>query len=95
MNVIAEGRQVSRRDTLKKATASVSAAMTAYLLRSRVHGAHALIGAAAVDPRIQGPFLILSTPFTASGAVDFEALARQACYVDWCGVSGYGLAAVG
>ena len=40
------------------------------------------------DPRIQGPFLILSTPFTASGAVDFDALARQACYVDWCGCPG-------
>jgi dihydrodipicolinate synthase/N-acetylneuraminate lyase len=43
---------------------------------------------ANADPRIQGPFLILSTPFTASGAVDFEALARQACYVDWCGCPG-------
>ena len=43
---------------------------------------------AAPDPRIQGPFLILSTPFTAAGAVDFDALASQACYVDWCGCPG-------
>jgi dihydrodipicolinate synthase/N-acetylneuraminate lyase len=41
-----------------------------------------------VDPKIQGPFPILSTPFTASGAVDFDALARSAQYVDWCGCPG-------
>jgi dihydrodipicolinate synthase/N-acetylneuraminate lyase len=40
------------------------------------------------DARIQGPFLILSTPFTATGAVDFGALAREARYVDWCGCPG-------
>jgi dihydrodipicolinate synthase/N-acetylneuraminate lyase len=45
-------------------------------------------GAATADPKIQGPFLILSTPFTASGAVDFDALAKQARYVDWCGCPG-------
>ena len=38
----------------------------------------------SADPRIQGPFPILSTPFTSSGAVDFDALARSARYVDWC-----------
>ncbi len=53
------------------------------------HGAHLRADTGATpDPRIQGPFLILSTPFTASGAVDFDALARQACYVDWCGCPG-------
>jgi dihydrodipicolinate synthase/N-acetylneuraminate lyase len=51
-------------------------------------GADRLPDAQAADPRIQGPFLILSTPFTSSGAVDFEALARQALYVDWCGCPG-------
>ncbi len=42
----------------------------------------------SADPRIQGPFPILSTPFTSSGAVDFDALARSARYVDWCGCPG-------
>lgn len=42
----------------------------------------------SADPRVQGPFLILSTPFTASGDVDYEALAREARYVDWCGCPG-------
>lgn len=45
-------------------------------------------GSGTADPRVQGPFLILSTPFTESGAVDFEALANQARYVDWCGCPG-------
>jgi len=40
------------------------------------------------DPKIQGPFLILSTPFTASGEVDFDALANQARFVDACGCPG-------
>jgi 4-hydroxy-tetrahydrodipicolinate synthase len=30
----------------------------------------------------------LSTPFTAAGAVDYEVLARQAQFVDWCGSPG-------
>jgi hypothetical protein len=40
------------------------------------------------DPRVRGPFPILSTPFLASGAVDYEVLARQAKFVDWCGSPG-------
>ena len=43
---------------------------------------------APADPRVRGPFLILSTPFTESGAVDFEVLANQARFVDWCGCPG-------
>lgn len=42
----------------------------------------------AADPRIRGPFPILSTPFTAGGAVDFDVLAHQARFVDWCGCPG-------
>jgi dihydrodipicolinate synthase/N-acetylneuraminate lyase len=73
---------------LRIATAGVSGAVAATLLRQPAHGASLLADTVAADPRIQGPFLILSTPFTASGAVDFDALARQACYVDWCGCPG-------
>lgn len=40
------------------------------------------------DPKIRGPFPILSTPFTASGAVDFEVLAHEARFVDWGGCAG-------
>ena len=73
---------------LKVATAGAAGASAATLRRQPAHGANGLAGAGAADPRIQGPFLILSTPFTASGAVDFDALAKQACYVDWCGCPG-------
>jgi len=45
-------------------------------------------GTGTADPKVQGPFLILSTPFTASGEVDYEVLANQARYVDWCGCPG-------
>ena len=40
------------------------------------------------DPRIRGPFPILSTPFLESGEVDFDTLGLQAKFVDWCGCSG-------
>ncbi|MFZ2276934.1 MAG: hypothetical protein WAW39_04005, partial [Prosthecobacter sp.] len=44
--------------------------------------------AADADPRVRGPFPILSTPFTESGAVDYEVLANQARFVDWGGCPG-------
>lgn len=40
------------------------------------------------DPRIRGPFPILSTPFLENGEVDYNVLGRQAKFVDWCGCSG-------
>ena len=36
------------------------------------------------DPRVRGPFPIISTPFTESGAVDYEVLGKAAQFVDWC-----------
>jgi len=40
------------------------------------------------DPKVRGPFPILSTPFTESGEVDYEVLAKAAQFVDWCGSPG-------
>ncbi|MDO4569182.1 MAG: dihydrodipicolinate synthase family protein [Planctomycetia bacterium] len=40
------------------------------------------------DPRIRGPFPILSTPFMESGAVDYDVLAKEAQFVDSCGSPG-------
>lgn len=40
------------------------------------------------DPRISGPFPILSTPYHENGEVDYETLAREARFVDWCGSPG-------
>lgn len=47
-------------------------------------------GGAAVeaDPRVRGPFPILTTPFTETGAVDYEVLGQQARFVDWGGCAG-------
>jgi dihydrodipicolinate synthase/N-acetylneuraminate lyase len=68
--------------------AGASSIIASTILRGREHNTELLASTGTVDPRIQGPFLILSTPFTASGAVDFDALAKQARYVDWCGCPG-------
>lgn len=40
------------------------------------------------DPRVRGPFPILTTPFTETGAVDYEVLAEQARFVDRGGCAG-------
>ncbi len=45
-------------------------------------------GPAVGDPRMRGPFPILSTPFTETGEVDYEVLAKAARFVDWCGSPG-------
>jgi dihydrodipicolinate synthase/N-acetylneuraminate lyase len=37
---------------------------------------------------MRGAFMILATPFTASGEVDWEDLAREAVFVDRCGAHG-------
>jgi dihydrodipicolinate synthase/N-acetylneuraminate lyase len=73
---------------LRVAAAGASGAITGTFLPRQEHGTSLLADTDAADPKIQGPFLILSTPFTASGAVDFDALAKQARYVDWCGCPG-------
>ena len=43
--------------------------------------------ATAVKP-MRGAFIILTTPFTASGDVDWDDLAREASFVDRCGAHG-------
>jgi 4-hydroxy-tetrahydrodipicolinate synthase len=37
---------------------------------------------------MRGAFMILNTPFTTSGAVDWEDLAREVAFVDRCGAQG-------
>ncbi len=37
---------------------------------------------------LRGIFIIMATPFTASGAVDFEDLANEVAWLDRCGVQG-------
>jgi 4-hydroxy-tetrahydrodipicolinate synthase len=73
---------------LKGAMAGASGVIAGTILEGREHGTALRASMGAADPNIQGPFLILSTPFTASGAVDFDVLANQARFVDGCGCPG-------
>ena len=43
---------------------------------------------AAEGKQMRGAFMILNTPFTTTGAVDWEDLAREAVFVDRCGCQG-------
>ena len=81
-------RHITRRRMLGVAAVGASGAIAGTFLPRQEHGTSLLADTGTADPNIQGPFLILSTPFTASGAVDFDALANQARFVDWCGCPG-------
>jgi dihydrodipicolinate synthase/N-acetylneuraminate lyase len=77
--------QVTRRQLLGAAAATAAAGALGQGCRSQAGlGPLPVLG----DPRVRGPFPILSTPFTEAGAVDYETLARQARFVDWCGSPG-------
>ena len=81
-------RRITRRQMLRGAVAGASGIIAAGILQADEQRVGLPSGATDADPRIRGPFPILSTPFTASGAVDFDALANQARFVDWCGSPG-------
>ena len=53
-------------------------------------GAAALAGRAAAAPgkTMRGVFIIMATPYTAGGEVDYEDLAREVDYLDRCGAHG-------
>lgn len=81
--------RMTRRHMLGTLVASASGAAIAGSLAPGGKSAPPLCpGPVIGDPRVRGPFPILSTPFTASGEVDYEVLAKQAQFVDWCGSPG-------
>jgi len=77
---------MTRRDCL--AALASAAVLPASALRATPRD----VAAAAPSPPKAGPmrgaFMILSTPFTESGAVDWDDLAREARFVDECGCQG-------
>jgi len=85
---MSEDRHMTRRRMLGVAMAGASGVVAGASAQESQRDTAEPASAGGADPRVQGPFLILSTPFTASGAVDFEVLANQARYVDWCGCPG-------
>lgn len=79
---------IRRRQMLQAAMFGVFGAGGATSLQGREPRTDQFTNAPSADPKVRGPFPILTTPFTASGAVDFDALANQAKFVDWCGCPG-------
>ena len=70
------------------AMAGASGVIGGTILPKHECGATPLASTGTADPKVKGPFLILSTPFTESGAVDFDVLAKAARFVDWCDCPG-------
>lgn len=83
-----ENGQMTRRRMMGLALAGASGAVLGAGGAAAQESAGAPENPGVADPRVQGPFLILSTPFAASGAVDYDALANEARYVNWCGCPG-------
>lgn len=86
---------INRRDFIKQISAAgiagcfPLAARAATVSTKEKHAAGWASGREIMgDPKIRGPFPILSTPFTTSGAVDYDVLAREARFVDQCKCSG-------
>lgn len=77
-------RHITRRKMLGTAAGVIAGSV----LPGSAHPMEAHAAMTSADPRIRGPFPILSTPFTTTGQVDFDALAKQARFVDWCGCPG-------
>jgi dihydrodipicolinate synthase/N-acetylneuraminate lyase len=76
---------ITRRQMLSATLAGTSGVLSGMILRASEPQAGP---STAADPKIRGPFPILSTPFTAAGDVDFEVLAKEARFVDWGGCAG-------
>src|SRR6187200_1576117 len=57
-------------------------------IASSVAASRVVLGAAASAKPMRGAFMILHTPFTATGAVDWEDLTREALFVDRAGCAG-------
>lgn len=81
-------KSITRRQALEAAMAGASSVVAATILRGSERQPAPNDNAPDADPKVRGPFPILSTPFTDSGAVDFRALADEARFVDWCGCPG-------
>jgi dihydrodipicolinate synthase/N-acetylneuraminate lyase len=74
------GDGYTRRDCLMFLTAAM-------LPHVRVDSSATAVAAGSAKP-MRGAFIILSTPYTASGAVDWDDLAAELVFCDRCGVQG-------
>lgn len=81
-------QQITRRTIIKGAVTGLSALLAESVVLKSPLQAEQNQPRANADPKIRGPFPILSTPYTESGEVDFDVLAKQAKFVAWGGCSG-------
>ncbi len=79
---------ITRRQLLAAAMAGASSIVAGQILQGGEPMPSAPASTTPPDPKIRGPFLILSTPFTEKGEVDYEVLAKEARFMDWCGCPG-------
>lgn len=79
---------LSRRDAFKTLAVGAAGMATGHLLSPNITTAQTPSTEIVGDPRVRGPFPILSTPYTESGDVDYEVLGKAAQFVDWCGCPG-------
>ena len=79
---------VSRRTVVKSTLAGLSSVVAGSVLPGKPLCAQQDGATAKADPKVRGPFPILSTPFTESGEVDHSVLAKQAKFVAWGGCPG-------
>ncbi|MCS7471239.1 dihydrodipicolinate synthase family protein [Stieleria sp. ICT_E10.1] len=78
----------SRRTIIKDTLAGVSSVVAGTVLSRSSLWADQNGANTQADPKIRGPFPILSTPFTESGEVDYVVLAQEAKFVAWGGCPG-------
>lgn len=81
-------QHTSRRTVIKATLAGFSSVVAGVALPGRPLCAEQNKATAPADPKVRGPFPILSTPFTESGEVDYSVLAKQAKFVAWGGCPG-------
>jgi dihydrodipicolinate synthase/N-acetylneuraminate lyase len=81
-------QHLSRRTVIKSTLAGGASVVAGAVLPGRLLCAEQNEATAKADPKVRGPFPILSTPFTESGGVDYGVLAKQAKFVAWGGCPG-------
>lgn len=79
---------ISRRTVVKSTLCGVSSLVAGSVLPGKRLCAQQDGATAKADPKVRGPFPILSTPFTESGEVDYDVLAKEAKFVSWGGCPG-------
>ncbi|TWT31666.1 dihydrodipicolinate synthase family protein [Blastopirellula retiformator] len=85
---MATNHLIPRRTILKQAIGGASGLMAAAALPNLLAADETSPEKVAPDPKVCGPFPILSTPYAEDGEVDYDVLAQEAKFVAWAGTPG-------